>query len=185
MIRFNKSILALALFIFIYPLIGHAQEENDQFDWQLGTSGETYWQISESSTLPHADHMAMSGQSVDMILEWGLDSSGSFHAKRLIRWPMLRTIPNDCHASLQRRLGDTLSASPLINGKALSSGIAIKLSIKGSLSVESDHNEGIRSERTIFPSVLNPTIIDMIRLTNTGDRDVDITIPSWKRSEPT
>tara|TARA_R110002050_G_scaffold177889_1_gene311074 strand:- start:20260 stop:22299 length:2040 start_codon:yes stop_codon:yes gene_type:complete len=185
MVLLKRSIVFIFTYMFYCLNMGYAQEKTLNTDWKLGVEGDIYWELAGDRPVQHSDHMAMSGQSVDMILEWGLDKSGSFHAQRLIRWPMLRTIPDDTHASLQRRLGDTISSQPIINGKVLSLGIAKRISIKGMLSVESKHQEGILSKRTIFPSVLNPAIIDRMELTNVGDETVEIIIPSWNRTELT
>lgn len=38
--------------------------------WTLGSQGEILWDLTGNARLPHKDHMAMSGRSVDMILEW-------------------------------------------------------------------------------------------------------------------
>jgi hypothetical protein len=66
--------------------------------------GGILWDVKKNPHFPHQDHMAMSGLQVDMILEWQLDTNGYFQAERVIRWPMLRTLPDDTHASLQRRI---------------------------------------------------------------------------------
>lgn len=98
---------------------------------------------------------------------------------------MLRTLPENAHASLERRLADTLSAQPLVNGKQLSSGTVEELHIDGLFSVKSAHSEGVISKRTIFPSVLGPAIVDRIQLTNVGDKTLEVVVPSWKRYEVT
>ena len=172
--------LAIVFMIANSIFLLNAQEAKDSFNWQLGESGSIFWDLESSDNLPHNDHMAMSGQSVDMILEWGIDSLGSFYANRLIRWPMLRTLPDDTHASLQRKLGDTTTLLPRVDGKTISSGKVKSLSIYGALTVLSIHEEGLQSVRTIFPSVINPTIIDQIQLTNTNDHVIEIVIPAWR-----
>lgn len=181
--RFNS--LAVVFMIANSFFLLNAQETKDSFDWQLRENGAIVWDLESSDELPHNDHMAMSGQSVDMILEWGIDSQAGFYANRLIRWPMLRTLPDDTHASLQRKSGDTTSLLPRVDGKAISSGKVKSLSIYGTLAVLSTHEEGLLSVRTIFPSVLNPTIIDRIQLTNTNDHVIEIVIPAWSNEELT
>lgn len=163
----------------------NAQESLDSNYWQLEENGGIFWDIESSDNLPHNDHMAMSGQSVDMILEWGVNRLGSFYASRLIRWPMLRTLPDDTHASLQRRLGDSTALLPYVNAKVISSGKVKRLNINGALTILSTHEEGLQSVRTIFPSVLNPTIIDRIELTNTNDHIIEITVPAWREEQAT
>ena len=182
----NSRILPIVLFIsMVSSCYIHAQNPEVTHNWQLGEHGDIIWNINQYTVLPHTDHMAMSGQSVDMILEWGVDSPGSFYADRLIRWPMLRTLPDDTHASLQRKMGDSAASLPMINGKKLSSGTVKRISIRGALKVFSEHQEGLQSERIIFPSVLNPAIIDRVTLTNTSDRSMEITVPDWQAGETT
>ena len=163
----------------------NAQEFKFEQDWQLGEGGDIVWNLKVDDTLPHKDHMAMSGQKVDMILEWGINSSGGFEAERLVRWPMLRTIPDNTHASLERRLGDKAVFVPEINGKKMSIGNVKTLRIYGKLTVESIHQEGILSVRTIFPSVLSPAVIDRIQLTNTTDKEMEIRVPAWREEQST
>ncbi len=182
----NSRIPSIVLFLSMVSACSiNAQAPEVPDNWQLGEQGDIIWNINQYTVLPHADHMAMSGQSVDMILEWGVDSPGSFYADRLIRWPMLRTLPDDTHASLQRKMGDSAASLPMINGKKLSSGTVKAISIRGALKVFSEHQEGLQSERIIFPSVLNPAIIDRVTLTNTRNRALEITIPNWQMEETT
>ncbi len=182
----NSQISPILLFIsMVSAFYINAQNPEAPYNWKLGEHSEIFWKINSHTVLPHKDHLAMSGQSVDMILEWGVDGLGSFYANRLIRWPMLRTLPDDTHASLQKRLGDSAASSPRIDGKKLSIGTVKTISIRGALKIFSEHREGLQSERIIFPSVLNPTIIDRIRLTNTADRAIEITVPDWKVEETT
>ncbi|NQV33607.1 MAG: hypothetical protein HQ515_13025, partial [Phycisphaeraceae bacterium] len=86
----------------------------------MGPQGGILWDLTDNARLPHKDHMAMSGRSVDMILEWTIDTDRHFSAERLIRWPMLRTLPDNTHASLQRRLSGPTSPVVSIEGQALS-----------------------------------------------------------------
>lgn len=45
----------------------------------------------------------MSGLRVSTVLRYGVDANGAFMLNRSMVWPMLRTIPNNTHASLMRR----------------------------------------------------------------------------------
>lgn len=181
----NGVVFTIVLLIVGSVFFLNAQENKADYSWQLAETGEIVWNLDSKNALPHDDHIAMSGQFVDMILEWGLDESGSFYADRLIRWPMLRTLPDDTHASLQRKLGDTVLSRPRVNGDIVSAGKVEKIKIHGFLSVVSEHAEGLKSERTIFPSVLNPVIIDRIKWTNTSNRPMEIMVPAWKNEEHT
>lgn len=166
--------------------ISKAQKLEGKANWKLGENKDIVWDLGGADILPYHDHLAMSGQRVDMILEWGVDAGNNFKANRLIRWPMLRTLPDDTHASLQRRMGDTILLKPKVNGKILSDGKVRTVTIRGNMEVESHHtNDGVESVRTIFPSVLGPAIIDLVQLKNVTDHSLKITVPDWKNEERT
>ena len=71
--------------------------------WEMNTDGSISWRID--SKIPHNDHIEMSGKRISCVLRYGVSADGSFHATRSLVWPMLRTIPNNTHASLTRRFG--------------------------------------------------------------------------------
>ncbi len=176
-----------AVCILLFCLVGHvnAKEGTSAGTWQLANDGGIRWDLKKNEPLPHSDHIAMSGQTVDLILEWKIGAEGAFHATRIIRWPMLRTKPDNTHASLQQKLGDQNDPKPIVNGRELSSGRVQDVAIHGVLSVTSQHNEGVTFTRTIFPSVHSPAIFDLCRLNNSGNKPVKILIPSWRRKKVT
>lgn len=153
--------------------------------WHLAKEGGIYWNLRSNETLPHADHIAMSGQHVDLILEWNINSKGEFQATRVIRWPMLRTIPDDTHASLQKKLKDQDDPIPFVNGEKLTPGLTKSVEIFGLLTVTSEHNSGVVSTRTIFPSVNSPAIIDLFELKNTSRKPITIRVPDWRKKSET
>ena len=109
--------IIIKIFTLLFCLAGHliAQEVASSSRWQLAEEGGIHWQLEKNEILPHADHIAMSGQSIDMILEWEISAEGVFHATRVIRWPMLRTIPDNTHASLQKKLAHQNDPIPVVN----------------------------------------------------------------------
>jgi hypothetical protein len=127
----------------------------------------------------------MSGQAVDLILEWALDEKGHFAAERVIRWPMLRTLPDDTHASLQRRLADGQVPLLEVDGEALAGGAVAELTIHGHLRVLTDYPRGLAEERIIFPSVLAPAVIDQRTVTNTSGQAKTLRIPAWRQLDTT
>ena len=127
----------------------------------------------------------MSGQRVDMILEWKINAQGRFTATRVIRWPMLRTLPDDTHASLQRKLGDQDAPRPIVDGKVLAPGQTKVVKIHGSLTVDSQHGSGVALSRTIFPCIQSPAIIDLYQLKNTGNQPIEVYIPQWRKQSET
>jgi hypothetical protein len=174
---YSYRILFSLLFLFFSIFLCNAQVSNLAQNWQLSAEGGTEWTLKENTNLPVQDHIAMSGMRVDMILEWEVNQQRIFSANKVIRWPMLRMIPNDTHASLQESLDDKGIPTFSVNGKPLSAGEVKRLEINGMLSVTTLHAEGIKHRRTIFPSVHSPAIIDRHHLTNQSGKNIEVSIP--------
>jgi hypothetical protein len=179
MLNLYRIFILFCLTIFSFSIV-LSQGFFKTAQWQLSDAGGIEWNLSEKTDLPVSDHMAMSGMQVDLILEWRVDEDRAFFANKVIRWPMLRTLPNDTHASLQKSLKDRNGSQASINGKKLSSGKVSRVEINGLLSVTLNHPEGIESIRTIFPSAHAPAIIDSWRVTNKSNGTVNVTLPFVK-----
>ena len=153
-------------------------------------AGDVKWSLDgEGITLAprsgHKDHFAMSGRAVDLILEWSISDQGFFEATQWIRWPMLRTIPNNTHAALDMRFKEAAETRPLINGQPLTPGKVRRTRIDGVFSVTSDHPGGISQTRTFCPSSSSPAIIEHLELRNTSDRNIHLVIPAWRKTQQT
>jgi hypothetical protein len=182
----HLALILLSVLLLSSPASANsAAEAETAHRWHMDDYGGIHWDLEPEEKLPHSDHMAMSGRSVDLILEWNVDSEGRFQATRVVRWPMLRTLPDDTHASLSMELADSDEPQPLVEGQPLSAGMVQQVRIHGMLIVASRHREGLWTERTIFPSPHAPAIIDLCRLENTGPRALNITIPAWRTSTVT
>ena len=88
------TVLTALLCTFLLPV----QAENR---WQLTEDGGICWNVGQN--LPHEDHIEMSGRRVSVVLRYGVGADGSLIMNKSMVWPMLRTIPNNTHASLMRR----------------------------------------------------------------------------------
>lgn len=120
-----------------------------------------------------------------MILEWNVEKNGAFDSTAWIRWPMLRTIPNNTHASYKERFADRDVPRPLIEGKALSAGVAEDVSIDGIFNVKSTHSEGVETVRRILPASSAPAIIDMVELKNVTNKRLDVVVPHMNKTHDT
>lgn len=145
-----------------------------------------YWHISKNRTTiirtvakgeTFSDHLEMAGRQSASVLRYGVNSNGSFHIERSMIWPMLRTIPNDTHASLMRRITDDPIRSLLIYEHPTEEQVDT-IMFDGILTVKSRLNGGIRLERKYYVSPTKPALIERYRLTNASDRNVDIEIPA-------
>lgn len=82
--------------------------------WTINPAGGITWQVDER--IPHEDHIEMSGLKVSTVLRYGVDANGAFMLNRSMVWPMLRTIPNNTHASLMRRFAWNVTDMVEVNG---------------------------------------------------------------------
>ena len=143
--------------------------------WNLDTDGSIVWQGKQLTA--HNDHIEMSGKRVSVVYRYGVDSKGRVHVNKGMVWPMLRTVPNNTHASLMRQIDWDLM-DKLVIGRYYAGGEKVdRVTIKGLLKVESTLPDGLKMERTYFPSTESPAVVEILKLTNTGSKKLKITMP--------
>lgn len=86
--------------------------------WSINHDGSISWNVKDR--IPHYDHIEMSGLKVSTVLRYGVNADGSFELNKSMIWPMLRTIPNNTHASLMRRFAWNATDMVSVNGQSLS-----------------------------------------------------------------
>lgn len=139
--------------------------------WVLSDTGIA-WQVKDQ----HEDHLEFSGEQVSGIIYYGSDEKGSLSLKRKIVWPMLRTIPNDTHASLIHDF--PLSVSPVItvNGKATHQERVRDIQFDGVLTITSQIDDKVILSRTLAPSPTAPIIVERFTITNMGSEPIRLNI---------
>ena len=141
--------------------------------WNFERSGGIEWHVK---TKPHIDHIEMSGLQVSAIVHYGIDSTGELMLDKRVVYPMLRTIPNNTHASLIVDFNDYKQLQITVNNKSLAE-YPKRFELKGRLIIESISNvEGVRVSRTLFPSVDKAALIEVVELSNDGKTDINIVI---------
>lgn len=147
--------------------------------WSINPGGSISWQVKDR--IPHYDHIEMSGLKVSTVLRYGVNADGSFVLNKSLIWPMLRTIPNNTHASLMRRFAWNASDMVAVNGQSLSGEKVHKITLDGIMIVESTADLSRKSQvaltRIIFPSVSNPAVYEKYILCNTGESAVNVEVP--------
>lgn len=136
--------------------------------------GEIQWQVEG----PHKDHLEFSGEMVSGIITYGVNSSGNLILDRKVIWPMLRTIPNDTHASLIHNFGQNGNAIIWVNGRSINVERPTRIKLDGTLNILSETDQGITIEHTLFPSTTHPLIHELVTITNTRTDSVEIEIQS-------
>ena len=143
-----------------------AVRANQTLRWNLGKKHEIVWSVDKD--IPHFDHIEMSGKRVSTVLRYGVDDKGAFSVDKSMIWPLLRTIPNNTHASLMRRYGWDILDAVVINGRSMTTEKVISISLDGVLNVESFADNGRNGKwkliRRYFPSVELPPCWSIILL---------------------
>lgn len=167
--------------------------------WKIDPQGGISWQPGNDD-IPHADHIEMSGEQMAFVLRWEVNKQGAFSGERSLVFPLLRTIPNDTHASLMYRVATDIPSLLGVNGMVLKSEHVEKVSINGELTVQSTWAVGrknigsgrhtdpvpvISMTRTLFPSPTRPLMCERYKLCNIGKDTLEIAVPEFRQAVTT
>ena len=166
--------IVLMLFGALY--FANAQTQNNLM-WNLDDDGGISWTVKDSQN--HTDHIEMSGFHVSVILTYGLENGGLVLKYHLV-FPMLRTIPNDTHASLAYDFNSRGFPEVTVNS-ALVKAHPMKFSLNGLLSVESKTNE-VTMEYKVYPSVDKAAVVERRVYSNITDEELTIVLPEIKET---
>ena len=175
--------ILLAGSIAFMPFCLNAQ---DNQRWSLEKEGHIRWQPEKIES--HQDHIEMSGKTVSVVLRYGVEN-GKFILNKSLVWPLLRTIPNNTHASLMRRYNWDVLDMVNINGRSLTSEQVESIELKGILKVTSNYDEGRRGQwriiREYFPSTDQPALVESYQIINTGKNELAIELPQFNQKSIT
>ena len=73
------------------------------------------WEVAKKS-IPHTDHLEMSGKKASQYVEYGVTQEGKLYYCQKVVFPMLRMIPNNTHASLIESYGQEVFPKILADG---------------------------------------------------------------------
>lgn len=162
--------------ISLFILIACCLESSAQpFRWHMLPDGAISWKVDIND--PHTDHIEMSGRRLSAIITYGIDSLRQLVWRRQLVFPMLRTIPNNTHASLHNEFDENIVDSITADGQLLKE-TPLEFSTHGYLRSVSSTNTAIQVERCIYPSMDKAVCVERYLLTNTGARPVMINIPA-------
>ena len=171
----RKQIYCLLSFLWISCLSVSAADR-----WAINSAGGITWQVDER--VPHEDHIEMSGLRVSTVLRYRVDANGAFMLNRSMVWPMLRTIPNNTHASLMRCFAWNVTDMVEVNGQSLLNEKVKEVTLNGTMVVQSEYTLPRKGKlgltRILFPSVSNPAFCEKYILRNIGESAISVEIPS-------
>lgn len=162
----------------------HAYAAGDN-RWTIGNGGSIVWNVD--GRLPHHDHIEMSGEQVSVVYRYGVEEDGSFSMDRSVVWPMLRTIPNDTHASLIEHFDDDFTSGVSVSGKTFGDEQVESIVLDGKLTVHSVLSFGevdspvLALTRCYFPSCTRPAVCEKYTLENISGAPVEVKVPACRR----
>lgn len=141
----------------------------------LRKDGALVWEVGRSGSLPHTDKIETAGLRVAAILTYGADASGALILKRHVIWPLLRTIPNDTHASLQRTFPDAEVPRLTVNGQPVKERL-VSVKHRGVLELVTQTENRLTITRQLFASRNQPACLERLVVKNNGRVPVALTL---------
>lgn len=145
--------------------------------WQIMPDGSIDWKVKSGN---HSDHIEMSGRKVSVIVNYGVDENGNLSLSRTIIWPMLRTIPNNTHASLAHIFDINAFPKVTIDGKPIANEKPYEFNIRGMLTIKSKAADGISVSRRLFPSTKKAAMVENCIITNDSCREHTVEIGRYE-----
>jgi hypothetical protein len=166
-----KSSLLLILSFFLLPL-------SAQNRWQLQSDGSILWQVKKGEA--HTDNIEMSGKFISAIITYGVDENARLIMNRQLVFPMLRTIPNDTHASLIYTFGQESAPVIRINNRAAIEAVT-SFRVRGIVTAEGMYNNIVAFRRELYPSTDKPVAFEKYTLTNKSARNVTVDVENFEK----
>lgn len=148
--------------------------------WQIQDNTSIRWNTTDG-TLPYTDHIEMSGLRASVVYYWGVDAQKQFHMDRHLVFPMLRTIPNNTHASWMPRCDVDFLKGMTANKRYMSQEEVRTVTINGTLNILSTINgDGNEFEvaRQYFPSTQRAAVCEVYTIKNIGNKKATIRVPA-------
>lgn len=144
--------------------------------WKINENGSISWLIHDR--LPHKDHIETSGKYISAVIRYGVNADHSLFLQRDLVWPMLRTVPNNTHASLTRSF--TLDPVKLIdvNKRLIQKEKVHEIVLDGKMIIHSTLDDQLKLQRILFPSTDIPVFCEKYILTNISAKDLKVEIPN-------
>ncbi|MCV9933553.1 hypothetical protein OIU80_14810 [Flavobacterium sp. LS1R47] len=167
---FIKSQIIIIILCFITSK-SFAQQNNR---WKINKEGDISWNINN---IPHDDHIEMSGKKISCVIRYGVAADSSFHATRSLVWPMLRTIPNNTHASLTRRFAQDYLKLVTINNRPIENEKVVSITLNGTVFVKSKVGKMLELTRAYFPTTTLAGYCEIYTIKNSSQKEVSVEIP--------
>ncbi|WP_083699800.1 hypothetical protein [Shewanella sp. UCD-KL12] len=151
---------------------------------------KSYWKLSEngikwSVNSPHHDQLEMSGLQVSAVIDYGLSTEGALILEKTLVWPMLRTLPNDTHASLIRKFSNQLMPNIYIDGKQIQAPALKEVIFDGQLTLIQMLSPAVKLSRTLSVHPSEPAFIERWQFDNNSEKLLELRLTEVNDSEVT
>ncbi|MGV8094733.1 MAG: hypothetical protein AB2L24_23000 [Mangrovibacterium sp.] len=168
-----KNLICKNVLMITLALLHTALFAQNSKRWSFDPDGGISWNIQKGPS--HTDQIEMSGLQVSGIVRYGTDDNGQLVLKKKLVFPMLRTIPNNTHASLSAEYNDCSLLTVSVNGSNLQE-FPRSFRLKGILYIACTTNTPIETNHSVFPSADKAALVEMIRMKNTGHSPCQVRI---------
>ncbi|MGC4042325.1 MAG: hypothetical protein QM758_00795 [Armatimonas sp.] len=143
----------------------------------LRKDGSLVWETGRGGPLPHTDKIETAGLRVAAILTYGAEADGTLVLKRHLVWPLLRTIPDNTHASLQHEFPEGAGQQLTANGQPVKERL-VSVRHRGVLELVTQTENRLAITRQIFASRTHPACLERMVVKNNGRAPVTLTFTS-------
>ncbi len=147
--------------------------------WTVDATGVA-WTVQRSAP-PHVDHIETSGERCSLILTYGTGETASLVQSPHVVWPMLRTLPNDTHASLQADFKPEDRPRLTIDGKMAAETLS-RVRLDGIVHLEGSAGP-LAVRRSWLADPKEPFAVERMVVRNGGDRAVRVALTAARRRE--
>jgi hypothetical protein len=144
--------------------------------WRIDGDGGITWEVQRDAA--HQDQIEMSGRKVSVITTYGVNERAALLLRVQLVFPMLRTIPNDTHASLSYTMSEEALPRLFVNGRPVRAETIRRFRHRGLLTIRSalDPRGEVTLVRTLFPSTDKPLVVEKLVFTNGSQRDITVEV---------
>ena len=150
------------------------------YRWDIAGHHAVEWNNLRGG-VPHDDHIEMAGEKVAVVYFWGVDADEQFYVSRHLVFPMLRTIPNNTHASWMPHSDINFLEGMKTNNRSFGKEHVKKVSLDGKMivfSVANGDNNNFELTRVFFPSTKKAAVCESYTFKNVGEKTEKLLIPS-------
>ena len=142
--------------------------------WSISSDAKAIeWKVSADRRLPHADHLEMNGHRASVVLGYGVDADGALKLSPTLIAPgfrmMLRATSNQfVHVFSPSQVPSvTVGDHPVLERPEL-------IRFDGTWTAISRAEGGLRVTRTVFPSMDQPWLCQLLEVVNEGTEPVSV-----------